>query len=148
MRVTRPTVFGLVFAASAIAGATTACLVIAALNARIARSSIPTDLLLVASGVGAGFGVLIGPVTALTMLRQVPMGLGLIYCSIGAAVGVSVGLYLGSSNLNPYAPAAIYRSPIPQAFVGAALGVVCAAYFARRVRAARDKHAPTPANVR
>jgi hypothetical protein len=148
MRATRLAIFGLVAAAGALVGAITASAVALILGAVFSRALLPASILFFASRVGAIFGVVIGPLTALTMLRRVPIGLGLICCSIGAAVGGSLGLYLGLSDLNPYVPFAIYRSPIPQAFLGATVGVTCAAWLARRARTDRDGRTSEPTNER
>jgi hypothetical protein len=148
MRPTRLTVFGLVAAAGALVGAITACAITVALGGIFAHSLPPASTLVIAGRVGAIFGVLIGPLTAFTLLRRAQIGLGLLACSIGAAIGGSLGLYFGLSDLNPYVPLAIYRSPIPQAFLGAAVGVASGAVLARRAHATRDSNASAPPNVR
>ena len=132
MRFGRLTVFGIVASATAFAGAITACGIAVAIGAVFARALVPVSTLILASRVGATFGILIGPLTAYTLLRRAPIGLGLISCSIGAALGGCLGRYVGLSDFSPYVPLAMGRSPIPQAFLGAAVGVACAALLVRR----------------
>ena len=111
MRLNRLAVFGFVVGAGTVAGAIAASVITVAVGAVFSRSLVPMAALIVGARVGAVFGGIIGPLTAFTFLRRVPSGFGLMICSVGAAVGGSVGLYFGLDSLNPYVSFAIYHSP-------------------------------------
>jgi hypothetical protein len=132
-----------------VAGALTGAAIVLVLGSVFMRALPPLSLLALGARVGAGFGLVAGPVVAWTLLRRVPIGVGLLGCALGAVVGGSAGLLVGLADWNPYVPLAVSRAPIPQACLGAALGMLLAAIILRRrLRVPPDVSVAAPANER
>ncbi len=64
--------------------------------------------------VGGGFGLIVGPVVAWTLLRRVPLGRAVLIPTIGAAIGSALGLALA-----PLSPLAVLGAGLAGLFLGA-----------------------------
>lgn len=84
-------------AAGALGGALVADLTVASV---VLVTAGPTAVLregwqyLAASAIGAGCGALVGPLTAWTLLRHVPLGRAVLESTVGAAIGGALGIVL------------------------------------------------------
>ena len=84
--------------------------------------TISPDMLIVAAGEGAIFGLLLGPLTAWLALRRVPLGRALVTTTAGTTVGAILGAPL----------------PIAGPMLGAIAGFLVTSFWLRQRKSVRD----------
>ena len=122
--------FGLAVA-GAVSGAASGILAIEAISGSVAGALAPLQFVAAACAIGAGFGAVVAPALAWSLLRRVALGRAIAGIAAGAGFGGAVGVLVGVNYVNPYAPFALNRPPVPQGVVGALVGAALAAAYLR-----------------